>query len=59
MKKYAVLDDSSKVVNIIVAASLDVAETVSSSYCVLIPLGEFVDMGYLYADGVFTSPAVE
>jgi len=59
MKKYAVLDDSSKVVNIIVAASLDIAELVSSSYCVLIPLGTFVDVGYTYADSTFTAPEVE
>ena len=59
MKKYAVLDDSSKVVNIIVAASLDIAEQVTSSYCALVPLGTFVDIGYTYADGVFTAPVAE
>lgn len=59
MKTYAVLDDQSKVVNTIVAGSLDVAESVTSSYCVLIPLGTFVEIGYSYADGVFTAPVVE
>ena len=59
MKKYAVLNSNSQVVNIIVAASLDVAELVTSSYCVLIPLGTFVDINYTYADGAFSAPVVE
>ena len=59
MKKYAVLDNNSQVVNIIVAASLDIAEAVSSSYCVLIPLGTFVDMGHTYSDGAFSAPEEE
>jgi hypothetical protein len=59
MKNYAVLDKDSKVINIIIASSLDIAETVTSSYCILIPLGTFVDIGYTYADGTFTAPAVE
>lgn len=59
MKKYAVLDNNSQVTNIIVASSLDVAEQVTSSYCVLVPLGTFVDIGYTYADSTFTAPAVE
>ena len=59
MKRYAVLDKDLRVDNIIVAASLDIAESVSSSYCVLIPLETFVDIGYIYADGAFTAPVVE
>ena len=59
MKNYAVLDNNSQVVNIIVAPSLDVAEKITSSYCALVPLGTFVNMGYTYADGAFTAPAVE
>ena len=59
MKNYAVLDNDSKVVNIIVAPSLETAEHVTSSFCVVIPLGTTVDMGYSYADGVFTAPVVE
>jgi hypothetical protein len=59
MKKYGVLDDNGIVINIIVAASLQIAESVSSSDCVLIPQGTFVDMGYLYSDGVFSNPAEE
>ena len=58
MKRYAVLNNDSEVVNIIVASSLDVAEMVSSSYCVLVPLGTFVDIGYTYADSTFTAPVV-
>lgn len=59
MKKYAVLNNDSQVVNIIVAGSLDIAESVTSSYCVLIPLGTFVDIGYTYADSNFTAPPIE
>ena len=59
MKTYAVLDSNSQVVNTIVAASLDVAEAVTSSYCVLIPLGTFVEIGYTYANSAFTNPAAE
>ena len=59
MKKYAVLDDNSQVINIIIASSLDVAESVTSSYCALVPLGTFVDLGYIYADGAFSAPVVE
>jgi hypothetical protein len=59
MKKYAVLDNNSLVNNIIVADSLEVAERVTSSYCVLIPLGTFVNIGYAYTDGTFTDPVVE
>ena len=59
MKKYAVLNNGSTVSNIIVASSLDVAEQITSSFCVLVPLGTFVDIGYTYADGVFIAPVVE
>jgi hypothetical protein len=59
MKKYAVLDDNSKVINIIIADSLDVAELVTSSYCALVPLGTSIDMGYTYSEGTFTAPVEE
>ena len=59
MKKYAVLNENSQVINIIVAASLNIAEAVTSSYCVLVPPETFVDMGYTYSDGAFTAPVVE
>jgi hypothetical protein len=59
MKKYAVLDNESKVVNIIVANSLETAELVTSSYCVLIPIGALVDIGYTYSDSTFSAPVEE
>ena len=59
MKKYAVLDSNSKVINVIVADSIETAESITSSYCALISPGTFVDMGYSYADGVFSAPVVE
>lgn len=59
MKKYAVLDDNLKVTNIIVAASLEIAELATSSYCILISLGTFVDIGYVYTDGNFVAPEIE
>ena len=59
MKKYAVLNSDSQVTNIIVAGSLEIAELTTSSYCILIPLGVTVAIGYTYADGVFTAPTEE
>jgi hypothetical protein len=59
MKTYAVLNNNSQVVNIIVASSLDDAERLTSSYCALVPLGAYVEMGYSYADGAFSAPVVE
>ena len=59
MKKYAVLDNSGTVSNIIVASSLDVAEQTTSSFFFLVPLVTFVDIGYSYADGAFSAPAEE
>ena len=59
MKNYAVLDSNSKVSNIIVASSLEVAESATSSFCALIPLGTSVNIGYSYADGAFSAPVEE
>lgn len=59
MKKYAVLDSDSKVVNIVVAGSLELAESLTSSYCVLLPIETFVDIGYSYLDGSFSAPVEE
>ena len=59
MKNYAVLNSDSQVTNIIVAGSLDIAESATSSFCVLIPFGTFVDLGYTYADGTFAAPVVD
>jgi hypothetical protein len=57
MKKYLVLDENSIVENIIVAASLEVAESVTASTCVFIPTGSIAAVGDLY-DGSFpTTPA--
>jgi hypothetical protein len=59
MKKYAVLNEDSTVINVIIAESLEIAESVTSSYCALIPLGSFVDIGYTYSDGAFSTPVAE
>lgn len=59
MKTYAQLNENSTVVNIIVADSLETAESATSSFCVLIPLGTYIDLGYIYTDGEFTAPVVE
>ena len=57
MKTYAVLDNSSIISNVIVAASLEVAESVTASTCVLVPAGANAVIGDLY-DGSFpTTPA--
>jgi hypothetical protein len=59
MKTYAVLDSNSKVTNVIVASSLEVAESVTSSYCILVPLGTIVEIGYSYSEGSFIAPIEE
>jgi len=59
MKRYAVLDNDSKVANIIIADSLEVAERVTCNYCALIPLNTEVNIGYTYADGTFSAPVEE
>jgi|LakMenE01Jun11ns_1017448.scaffolds.fasta_scaffold9873295_4 hypothetical protein len=59
MKKYAVLNSESLVQNIILAPSLEIAESVTFSDCVKVPIGTFVDIGFLYADGAFSAPVVE
>ena len=59
MKKYAVLNSESLVQNIILAPSLEIAESVTFSECVKVPTGTFVDIGFLYADGAFSAPVVE
>jgi hypothetical protein len=59
MKKYAVLNDQGIVDNIIIAGSLEAAESATSSYCILVPLGTSIDLGYTYSDGVFSAPAEE
>jgi hypothetical protein len=60
MKKYAVLDNSNKVINIIVADSLDIAERVTQSNCVLVTDSTNTPhFGLSYADGVFEQPPAE
>ena len=56
MKKYAVLDSQNKVINIIVAGNLEIAELVTSSHCVLIQQEEFVDINYTYSNETFVAP---
>lgn len=53
MKKYAVLNENNKVINLIVASSLEIAEKITSSLCVLITAGTTVEIGYVYEDGSF------
>lgn len=59
MKKYAVLNSESVVKDIILAPSLEIAESVTFSECIKIPMGVFVNIGYLYSDGSFSAPVVE
>ena len=59
MKTYAVLDANLEVVNLIVASSLDIAEQVTSSNCVLVPSGTFAKIGQKYSDGIFSNPVEE
>ena len=59
MKSYAVLNADQIVENIISAPSLEVAEAVTSSNCVLIPLGSSASIGNVYNNGEFSEAPVE
>ena len=59
MKTYAQLNNSSVVENILVCSTLEMAELVTSSHCVLIPLGTDVKIGYSYNNQVFSAPEEE
>jgi len=60
MKKYAVLDSSNIVSNLIVANSLEIAETVTGSNCVFVALEDGTcEIGKLYSGGVFIDPPTE
>jgi hypothetical protein len=58
MSEYAVLDSANKVINIIVADSLEIAQNVTKATCILVTNEtEYPVMGLGYADGVFEQPA--
>lgn len=60
MKRYAVLTMENIVENVIVADSLEIAESVTASNCVLITNSTGTPhIGLSYSDGVFEQPAVE
>jgi hypothetical protein len=60
MKKYAVLNASNLVENVIVANSLEVAERVTGCNCVFVtPEDATCQIGKLYSGGVFIDPPVE
>lgn len=59
MKKFAVLDSSNNVVNIIIAKSKEIAEDITSSICVQINVDDSVDMGYIYNGTTFAAPEAE
>jgi hypothetical protein len=60
MKKYAVLNSSNIVENVIIANSLNVAETVTGCNCVFVtPEDVTCDLGKLYSGGVFIDPPAE
>ena len=56
MKTYAVLDQSSTVANLILAANLEIAELVSESVCVLVTPGTDAKIGDIYSEGTFSTP---
>ena len=60
MARYAVLNNENAVVNLILADSLNVAETVTGCTCVFVtPEDETCAIGKLYSGGVFIDPTVE
>lgn len=57
MKRYASLTEDNKVSNVVVAPSLDVAETVTYSTCVLVTEATgSAHIGLGYSGGVFEQP---
>lgn len=58
MANFAVLSGN-EVSNIIVADNLEIAEFVTGLKCVEYSSDEFVQIGYLYVDGVFVAPQPE
>ena len=60
MKKYASLTEDNKVSNIVVANSLDIAETVTYSPCILVTEATGnPHIGLGYSGGVFEQPVAE
>jgi hypothetical protein len=60
VKKYAVLNSSNIVDNVIIANSLEIAETVTGCNCVFVtPDDNTCDIGKLYSGGTFIDPPVE
>ena len=57
MKRYAVLNSESIIENVIVASSLEVAESVTGSSCVYVPAGSNAVIGDLYEGSFPTTPA--
>lgn len=59
MKKYAALDDNSKVVNVVLASSLEIAEKTTSSNCILVTTETGPAwIGLSYSGGTFEQPPV-
>jgi|688.fasta_scaffold1906639_1 hypothetical protein len=56
MKVYAVLNQESIIVNMIVASSLDIAESVTSSTCIFVPTGTEAAIGWAYNNETFINP---
>ena len=55
MLKYAVLDDDSKVINIVIAPSEEIAQSVTSSKCVFIDTLE-CDINFTWDGSKFIDP---
>ena len=57
MKRYASLTQDNKVSNVVVASSLDIAETVTYSTCILVTEATGnPHIGLGYSNGVFEQP---
>jgi hypothetical protein len=57
MKNFAVIDNG-KVINLIVAKSLKIAEEATGSTCAEYTETNLADIGWSYVDGVFIAPVV-
>lgn len=57
MKKYACVNHDGMVVDLILASSQELAETVSTHHCILLPIGSQVTIGTKYINGEFEIPS--
>ena len=56
MPSFAIINESGTVINTVLAENKEIADSVTGSDCVQIEENSIINIGFLYADGVFTDP---